>query len=107
MVSIVTDSTADLSPELVQRANIHVIPYFVHHGEHAFRDGLDIDSDGVYRLVDETGELPKTAAPPSPTMWPPLTGPARSSLPASPRPCRPVSRTPAWPPSSSRPARCA
>lgn len=64
MVSIVTDSTADLSPELVQRASIYVIPYFVHHGEHAFRDGLDIDSDGVYRLVDETGELPKTAAPP-------------------------------------------
>jgi DegV family protein with EDD domain len=64
MVSIVTDSTVDLTPELIERYGIHVIPYIVHHGQRTFRDGVDIDADGIYRLVDETGELPKTAAPP-------------------------------------------
>jgi DegV family protein with EDD domain len=64
MLSIVTDSTVDLTPELVERYRIHVIPYIVHHGQRTFHDGIDIDADGIYRLVDETGELPRTAAPP-------------------------------------------
>jgi len=64
MVSIVTDSTVDLTPELIERNQIHVVPFMVHHGQRAFRDGIDIDADGIYRLVDATGELPKTAAPP-------------------------------------------
>jgi DegV family protein with EDD domain len=36
----------------------------VHHGERTFHDAIDIDAEGIYRLVDATGELPKTAAPP-------------------------------------------
>jgi fatty acid-binding protein DegV len=56
MLSIVTDSTVDLTSELIERYGIHVIPYIVHHGQRTFRDGVDLDSDGIYRLVDETGD---------------------------------------------------
>ncbi len=64
MVSIVTDSTVDLTPELIGRFQIHVVPFLVHHGQRTFHDGVDMDAQSIYRLVDETGQLPKTAAPP-------------------------------------------
>jgi DegV family protein with EDD domain len=63
MVSIVTDSTADLSSELIERFHIHIIPFPVRHGERTYYDGVDIDAQGLYALVEATGELPKTAAP--------------------------------------------
>lgn len=66
MVSIVTDSTADLGAELIERHHIHVVPFPVHHGDQTFRDGVDIDAQRLYRLVEETGRLPKTSAPPVP-----------------------------------------
>jgi fatty acid kinase fatty acid binding subunit len=64
MVSIITDSTVDLTPELIERYRIHVVPFIVHHGDRTFHDGIDIDAQDIYRLVEETGQLPKTAAPP-------------------------------------------
>jgi DegV family protein with EDD domain len=64
VVSIVTDSTADLSPELIERYHIHIIPFPVHHGGCTYYDGVDIDAGGLYGLVEATGELPTTAAPP-------------------------------------------
>jgi DegV family protein with EDD domain len=63
MISIVTDSTVDLTPELVKRYQLQIIPFIVHHGERTFHDGVDMDAPGIYRLVEETGQLPKTAAP--------------------------------------------
>jgi DegV family protein with EDD domain len=66
MISIVTDSCADLSPELVQRYGIQVVPFAVTVGDRSFRDGVDLDAWGIYCLVEETGQLPKTAAPPIP-----------------------------------------
>jgi len=63
MVSVVTDSTADLSPELIERFHVHVIPFPVLHGGHTYYDGVDMDAQDLYRLVDTTGELPKTSAP--------------------------------------------
>ncbi len=63
MVRIVTDSTADLSPELVARYDISVVPLYVSMNGHGYRDGLDIDADMLYRLVDKVGHLPNTSAP--------------------------------------------
>lgn len=64
MIHVVTDSTADLSPELIDRHRIHVIPFPVHHAGNTYCDGVDLDAQGLYALVDATGELPKTSAPP-------------------------------------------
>ncbi len=63
MVKIISDSTCDLSPELVQKYNIGIIPLYVNLGNKEYKDGVDIDPDELYKWSDATGETPKTAAP--------------------------------------------
>jgi DegV family protein with EDD domain len=63
MVNILTDSTADLSEELVSRFNIHVLPLTVIIGDKDYRDGVDINTQDLFSLVNQLGVLPKTAAP--------------------------------------------
>ncbi len=62
-IRIITDSTNDLSPELIRTNNIGVIPLYVVFGEQSFQDGVAITPEKVYQMVKETGSLPKTAAP--------------------------------------------
>ncbi len=61
-VKVLTDSTADLNSELVERYEIDQIPLIVHLGEDEFRDGVDVTSEDVYNYVSKTKQLPKTAA---------------------------------------------
>ena len=63
MVRILSDSTCDLSPELVQRYNIGIIPLHVYLGEEEYRDGIDIKPEKIYEWSDATGSTPKTSAP--------------------------------------------
>ena len=63
MVRILADSTCDLSPELVERYGIGIIPLYVHLGENEYRDGVDITPEELYRWSDEHKTTPKTAAP--------------------------------------------
>ncbi len=62
-VVIAADSTCDLGRELIERYGIEIVPLGVHLGDGEYRDGVDIDPDRIYRHYEETGELPKTAAP--------------------------------------------
>jgi DegV family protein with EDD domain len=62
MVDIVTDSCADLSPELISRFNIRVLPLQVFIDNRTIPDGT-ISPQELFNLVDKTGELPKTSAP--------------------------------------------
>lgn len=63
MVQIVTDSTCDLEKSMLEEFNIAVIPLSVNLDGRVFRDGIDLSLDEMYRLVDKSGSLPKTAAP--------------------------------------------
>ena len=63
MVSIITDSTADLGEQLAREHQVHVVPLSVYIGGKTYRDGVDLGAEDVFRLVEETGELPKTSAP--------------------------------------------
>jgi DegV family protein with EDD domain len=64
-VRIVTDSTADLPDEVVQRLGIAVIPLLIHIDDETFEDGVTISIGGFYNLL-ATGEVfPKTSAPSS------------------------------------------
>jgi len=63
VVHVLTDSCADLSPELIQRFGIEVIPLTVYVNEKTYFDGNDISSELLYREVEKSGQLPKTAAP--------------------------------------------
>lgn len=61
-VLIASDSTCDLSAELIQRYGVKILPLRVMVGEKEFTDGVDIDPDAIYAHYEKTGELPKTAA---------------------------------------------
>ena len=63
MVKILADSTCDLSPELLEKYQISIIPLFVRLGEEEFLDGIDITPERLYEWSDAHGETPKTAAP--------------------------------------------
>ena len=63
MVRILADSTCDLSPELVERYGIGIIPLYVHLGKEEYRDGIDITPYELYRWSDEHKTTPRTAAP--------------------------------------------
>lgn len=61
-VLIASDSTCDLSPELIERYGIKILPLRVMLGEKEFFDGVDIDPEMIYSHYENKGELPKTAA---------------------------------------------
>ena len=61
-VSIITDSTSDLSKELLEQYDITVFPLHIHLGEKEYADGIDITPEEIYRWSDENGETPKTSA---------------------------------------------
>ena len=52
-VKVITDSTADLIPEIVQELDIGVVPIYVRFGNDVYRDGIDLDSDEFFRNVTE------------------------------------------------------
>ena len=62
-VIIGSDSTTDLSPELIERYGVKIVPLGVTLGEQIFTDGVDINPDKIYAHYEKTGELPKTSAP--------------------------------------------
>ncbi|HHW12484.1 MAG TPA: DegV family protein [Firmicutes bacterium] len=59
-IKIVTDSTADLSPELKSRYGIEVIPLTVHFGEEVYYDGIDLTQDEFLEKVNTSPHFPKT-----------------------------------------------
>ncbi|EOC99462.1 DegV family protein [Caldisalinibacter kiritimatiensis] len=65
-IKIITDSTCDLSPELIKQNNISVIPLYVTFDDESYKDGVNIKPKELFETVDKVGSLPKTsAAPPS------------------------------------------
>lgn len=62
MVKIISDSTCDLSPELIQRYDIDILPLHIILGEKDYTDGQGINPDEIYRWSDEHRTTPKTAA---------------------------------------------
>ncbi len=64
-VIITTDSTADLSKELVEKSGVKVIPLYINLAEKSLADnGVDIVPDDIYEFVEKTGNLPTTSANP-------------------------------------------
>ena len=63
MIRIISDSTCDLSPELISRYRVTIIPLHILLGEQEYEDGSGITPDDIYRWSDETKQGPKTSAP--------------------------------------------
>ena len=62
-VVITADSTADLSPELIERFQIHIIPLTITLGDDTFPDGQGFTPLDMYARFRQDGTLPKTSAP--------------------------------------------
>lgn len=61
-VKIISDSTCDLSPELIERYDIAITPLSVHCGDQVGHDGVEITPETIYDYVDASGQLPRTSA---------------------------------------------
>ena len=61
-IIISSDSTCDLSKELVDRYQIRIQPMGISLGDQMYRDGVDITPDMIYAHHEKTGQLPKTSA---------------------------------------------
>ena len=63
MVKIISDSTCDLSPELLARYEIDILPLHILLGDQEFEDGKNITPDQIYAWSDANKTTPKTSAP--------------------------------------------
>ena len=62
--AIVTDSTADLAPEVAAAADLRVVPLYVRFGAEEFRAGADLSTDQFWtRLLAPDAPFPTTASP--------------------------------------------
>jgi DegV family protein with EDD domain len=63
MVKVISDSTCDLSPQLVERYGISIIPLHILLGEKEYEDGKNIQPDDIFKWSDDNKTTPKTSAP--------------------------------------------
>ncbi|KJR49450.1 DegV family protein [Desulfosporosinus sp. I2] len=61
-IALVTDSTADLTAEIIKECDIHIIPLKVRFGEQEYSDEK-LTSEEFYRRLQEDVVLPKTSQP--------------------------------------------
>jgi DegV family protein with EDD domain len=62
-VAVVTDSTAYLSPHLVEEYGIHVVPLHLMLGGEAWLDGVEIDPPTFYDKLRSSSHFPTTSQP--------------------------------------------
>jgi len=65
MVAVVTDSAANLPPDLAAELGIDVVPMYVTIGGESFRDGVDLRPDELYERLAQ-GDAVATTSTPSP-----------------------------------------
>lgn len=63
MIRLVTDSSADLTPELIDRHRIAVVPLTIRFGDEEFVDGKDLTPHQFWTRLHASSTLPETAAP--------------------------------------------
>lgn len=61
-IKIVTDTTADLSKELYEKYDCEVLPLLVTINEKSYKDTFELSTAELYKIMDETKQLPKTSA---------------------------------------------
>ena len=62
-IKITSDSTCDLSAELINKYDVGIVPLTVLLGNGSFKDGQGIVPQDIFDYVAKTGQLPKTSAP--------------------------------------------
>ena len=60
-IAILTDSSADITPEIIEKYDIKVLPLHIMYPEKEYQDGVDIDPLMTYRRFP--AEFPNTSTP--------------------------------------------
>ena len=60
-IALVTDSTCDLSQDLIDNYQINVLPININFGENHYLDKVTLQPEQFYQLLGETGEHPKSS----------------------------------------------
>lgn len=61
-VIVTSDSTCDLSPELLEKYNVKLLPLTINLDSDSRIDGVTVTPDDLYDFYNRTGHLAKTAA---------------------------------------------
>ncbi len=63
-IAVLTDSTANLPDDFIEAEQVHVMPVWVHLGEHHLLDNLTIQLPMLYKMLAERSDIQaKTAVP--------------------------------------------
>ncbi|EJP97240.1 DegV family EDD domain-containing protein [Bacillus cereus VD142] len=62
-IKIVTDSTADLSKDIIEKYDIHVLPLSISVNGQTYLDRVDLQPDEFIEEMAKSEELPKTSQP--------------------------------------------
>ncbi|MBQ4563443.1 MAG: DegV family protein [Lachnospiraceae bacterium] len=62
MIKIISDSTCDLSRELLEKYDVTILPLHVHLGEDEFQDGVNVTPEELYTWADANKTTPKTSS---------------------------------------------
>ena len=60
-IALVTDSTCDLSRELIENYQINMLPLSINFGENNYLDKITIEPEQFYKLLNENIDYPKTS----------------------------------------------
>ena len=62
-IKIVTDSGSDLPLDLAKKLGITIVPVYIYFGDKAYKDGVDIGPDELYKRLVEGPIYPTTTQP--------------------------------------------
>lgn len=60
-IKIITDSTCDLTDELINKNDIEVLPLSVYIGDEMYYDRQDMTTHEMFKKMHETGHFPRTS----------------------------------------------
>jgi DegV family protein with EDD domain len=67
MLKIITDSTNNLSDELIKQHDIRIAPIAIQFKEETYEEGINIDRGLFYSKIEEMGIIPTSSQPPPPS----------------------------------------
>lgn len=63
MIKIITDSTNNLSDELIRKHDVRIAPIAIQFKEETYEEGINIDRGLFYAKIDDMGIIPTTSQP--------------------------------------------
>ena len=55
-IALITDTTADLSEDIINKYNINVLPFRIIYKDREYKDRVDITSEEVYKKLNPEGQ---------------------------------------------------